>query len=193
MAAHGMEAPMAQSAKRITTLLAAVGAAALSVGAAQAQQANNSVQLPEVDVNATNNSGTTPANSGAYAATPTYNTPTTNLGPLGTQSILNTPTSVTVVPEELIVNQQAHTVNEVLNFLPSVEVRDQQGFEVSRPQSRGFQGSIVQNTRIDGLNAIGTTAVPTEDLAGIQVLNGLAGSLYGPETPAGVFNYVLKR
>ncbi|HEX3439102.1 MAG TPA: TonB-dependent receptor [Pseudolabrys sp.] len=184
---------MAQSAKRITTLLAAVGAAALSVGAAQAQQANNSVQLPEVDVNATNNSGTTPANSGAYAATPTYNTPTANLGPLGAQSILNTPTSVTVVPEELIVNQQAHTVNEVLNFLPSVEVRDQQGFEVSRPQSRGFQGSIVQNTRIDGLNAIGTTAVPTEDLAGIQVLNGLAGSLYGPETPAGVFNYVLKR
>ena len=36
----------------------------------------------------------------------------------------------------------------------------------------------------------GTTAVPAENLAGIQVLNGLAGSLYGPETPAGVFNYV---
>lgn len=184
---------MAQSAKRTATLLAAVSVAALSVGAAQAQQANSSVQLPEVDVNAPKNSGTTPANNGAYAATPTYNTPTANLGPLGAQTILNTPTSITVVPEELIVNQQAHTVNEVLNFLPSVEVRDQQGFEVSRPQSRGFQGSIVQNTRIDGLNAIGTTAVPTEDLAGIQVLNGLAGSLYGPETPAGVFNYVLKR
>jgi iron complex outermembrane recepter protein len=179
---------------RIATLLAAVSLAALTAGIARAQQANSSVQLPEVDVSAPNSGGTTPANNtGAFAVTPTYNTPTANLGPLGTQSILNTPTSVTVVPEELIDNQQVHTVNDVLHFLPSVEIRDQQGFEVSRPQSRGFQGSIVQNTRLDGLNVIGTTAVPAENLAGIQVLNGLAGSLYGPETPAGVFNYVLKR
>ncbi len=64
---------------------------------------------------------------------------------------------------------------------------------MSRPQSRGFQGSIVQNTRLDGLNVVGTTAIAAENLGGIEVLNGLAGSLYGPQTPAGVFNYVLKR
>ena len=34
---------------------------------------------------------------------------------------------------------------------------------------------------------------PTEDLSSIQVLNGLAGSLYGPAVPAGVFSYTLKR
>src|ERR1700757_1760851 len=96
---------------RIATLLAAVSLAALTAGIARAQQANGSVQLPEVDVSAPNSGGTTPANNtGAFAVTPTYNTPTANLGPLGTQSILNTPTSVTVVPEELIDNQQAHTV-----------------------------------------------------------------------------------
>jgi iron complex outermembrane recepter protein len=131
--------------------------------------------------------------TGVAAVTPTYHTENASLGPLGNKSILDTPTSITVIPQELIANQQDHTVNDLLHFFPSVEIRDQQGFEVSRPQSRGFQGTVVQNTRIDGLNAIGTTAIPAENLAGIQVLNGLAGSLYGLETPAGVFNYVLKR
>ena len=97
------------------------------------------------------------------------------------------------MPEDLIVNQQTRNVNDTLRFLPSVEIRDQQGFEVSRPQSRGFQSSIVQNTRLDGLNVIGTTAIPAENLAGIEVLNGPGGALFGPETPAGTFDYILKR
>ncbi|MCQ8280070.1 TonB-dependent receptor plug domain-containing protein [Acetobacteraceae bacterium KSS8] len=101
--------------------------------------------------------------------------------------------SVTVLPQDLLVNNQTRTLNDALRALPSVEVRDQQGLEVSRPQSLGFQGTITQNTRLDGLNIIGTTAIPVENLDGIQVLNGLGGALYGPETPAGVFNYVLKR
>jgi iron complex outermembrane receptor protein len=128
-----------------------------------------------------------------YAASAQYHIEKIDVGPLGNASILKTPLSLTVVPEALIVNQQAKTVNDVLRDLPSVEIRDQQGLEVSRPQSRGFQGTIVQNTRLDGLNVIGTTAIPAENLSGIAVLNGVAGSLYGPETPAGVFNYILKR
>ncbi len=93
----------------------------------------------------------------------------------------------------MLENLQLKTVNDTLRYLPSVEIRNQQGFEVSRPQARGFQGTVVQNTRMDGLSIIGTTAIPAENLSNIQVLNGLAGSLYGPATPAGVFNYVLKR
>jgi iron complex outermembrane receptor protein len=127
------------------------------------------------------------------ATNPQYNSQTASLGPLGDRKLLDTPLSLTVIPEDLIENLQTKTINDTLRFLPSVEIRDQQGFEVSRPQSRGFQGSVVQATRLDGLNIIGTTAIPTENLSGIQVLNGLAGSLYGPATPAGVFNYILKR
>jgi iron complex outermembrane recepter protein len=127
------------------------------------------------------------------ATNPDYNVGTVSLGPLGNKTLLDTPFSMTAVPQDLIENLQAKTVNDTLRYLPSVEIRNQQGFEVSRPQSRGFQGTVVQNTRLDGLSIIGTTAIPTENLSGIQVLNGLAGSLYGPATPAGVFNYVLKR
>lgn len=171
---------------RSGTSLAILSLTASVASTAHAQQINDPIQLQEITVSA-------PLNPPAYATKPQYNTSSANLGPLGDQSILNTPASITVVPEDLIVNQQASTVNDILRYLPSVEIRDQQGFEVSRPQSRGFQGSVVQNTRLDGLNIIGTTAIPAENLSSVQVLNGLAGSLYGPETPAGVFNYVLKR
>jgi iron complex outermembrane recepter protein len=175
------------SATRMTVAVFAVaGLTATTADMAQAQQAVAPVRLPEVNVNAA-------PDPAGYATQPQYDTHTASMGPLGNKSILDTPTSVTVLPEDLLVNQQASTVNDALGYLPSVEIRDQQGYEVSRPQSRGFQGGIMQNTRLDGLNIIGTTAIPTENLSAIEVLNGLAGSLYGPETPAGVFNYILKR
>ena len=125
--------------------------------------------------------------------TPSYVATKADLGPLGQQPILDAPTSVTTVTEDLIVNMQARTVNDVLRYLPSVTIRNQQGYEVSRPQSRGFQGSVVQDTRLDGLSLVGTTANASEGLGGIQVINGASGALYGPQPPAGVFNYLLKR
>ena len=161
------------------------GSTALTTGA-YAQQATPAVTIPPVTIAA-------PQSQPGYATTPTFHSSNVDLGPLGNQSILTTPASVNVVPQDLLVNQQVSTVNQALGFLPSVVLNDQEGFEVSRPQSRGFLGGIVQNTRLDGLNAIGTTAIPTENLSSVQVLNGLSGSLYGPDTPAGVFNYILKR
>ena len=154
------------------------------------RSANRSTQPPAP--------GASPAQVGASgvhnaATNPNYNVSTVSIGPLGNRNVLNTPFSITAVPQDMMENLQLKTVNDTLRYLPSVEIRNQQGFEVSRPQSRGFQGTVVQNTRMDGLSVIGTTAIPAENLAGIQVLNGLAGSLYGPATPAGVFNYVLKR
>jgi len=150
--------------------------------AQQTQDKPVSITIPVVKVNAPRT---------GYATSANFKASNANLGPLGTRPILKTPASITVVPKDLIVNLQVHTVNDALNYLPSVEIRDQQGFEVSRPQSRGFQSSIVQNTRLDGLNIIGTTAIATENLSGIEVLNGMGGALYGPESPAGVFNYML--
>jgi iron complex outermembrane receptor protein len=137
--------------------------------------------------------GSAAAVPGAYAQAAKTFTPTASFGPLGQKSIKDTPASITVVPQDVIVNQQAKQVNDLLHFLPSVEIRDQQGFDISRPQARGFQGGIIQNTRLDGLNVIGTTAIPAENLDHIEVLNGVSGALYGPSTPAGTFNYVLKR
>ncbi|EIK95398.1 TonB-dependent siderophore receptor [Pseudomonas sp. M47T1] len=110
-----------------------------------------------------------------------------NLGPLGNRRLLDTPYSINVVPHDLIQNQQLKSVKDILRYLPSV-----QG-DGARPQSRGMQGSVVQNTRLDGLNVVSTTDYPAEQFDDVQVLNGLAGSLYGPANPAGTFNFISKR
>lgn len=110
-----------------------------------------------------------------------------NLGPLGERRLLDTPYSINVVPHDLIQDQQLKSVKDILRYVPSV-----QG-DGARPQSRGLQGSVVQNSRLDGLNVVSTTDYPAEQFDDVQVLNGLAGSLYGPANPAGTFNFISKR
>ncbi len=112
---------------------------------------------------------------------------TATIGPLGNVALLDTPYSVNVISHDLIVDQQLISVTDTFRYLPSV-----QG-DGARPQTRGIQGSVAQNTRIDGLNAVATTDYAVEQFEQIEVLNGLSGSLYGPANPAGTFNYIQKR
>jgi iron complex outermembrane receptor protein len=110
-----------------------------------------------------------------------------DMGPLGTSSIQDTPYTVNVVPQALIQDQQLESAQDALRYLPSV-----QG-DGARPQTRGFQGSVVQNSRMDGFNIVSTTDYPIEQFDHIEVLDGLSGAIYGPTNPAGTFNYVSKR
>ncbi|WBO22823.1 TonB-dependent receptor [Sphingomonas abietis] len=110
-----------------------------------------------------------------------------SLGPLGTVDVHDTPNAIDIVPTALIEQQQLRNVQDALRYLPSV-----QG-DGARPQSRGFQGSVVQNSRIDGFNIVSTTDYPAQQFQDIQVLNGLSGAIYGPTNPAGTFEYTLKR
>jgi iron complex outermembrane receptor protein len=119
--------------------------------------------------------------------TPDYRTAEVQVGPLGARPVMDLPYSIDVVPDSLSVVQQLKSVREVFRYLPSV-----QGENI-RPQTRGLQAGVVQNTLIDGLNIAATTDYPVEQFDRIEVLNGLAGALFGPASPAGTFNYVLKR
>ncbi|WP_454884331.1 TonB-dependent receptor [Sphingomonas oryzagri] len=117
----------------------------------------------------------------------TYRVDTVKVGPLGDKALVDTPYSITVVPVNLAENQQLQNVRELFRYIPSV-----QGENI-RPQTRGLQAGVVQNTRIDGLNIAATTDYAIEQFDRIEVLNGLSGALYGPASPAGTFNYVFKR
>ncbi|WP_321842875.1 TonB-dependent receptor [Paraburkholderia bannensis] len=143
----------------------------------QANKADKTTTLPTVAVSA--------------SATPDgANSPRSDkasLGPLGTLKRVDTPYTVNVVTQEVIADEQLKSIPDALRLLPSV-----QG-DGARPQSRGIQGSVVQNSRIDGLNVVSTTDYPLEQFDRIEVLNGLAGALYGPANPAGTFNYIQKR
>lgn len=109
------------------------------------------------------------------------------LGNAGKQEIRNTPFAMQSLSPEMMKKQQLKSVSDLYRYMPSV-----QG-DGARPQTRGMQGSVVQNSMIDGLNVVSTTDYAAEQFDHIEVLNGLAGSLYGPANPAGLFNFVAKR
>ena len=84
--------------------------AAPQQAATPARQNPAPTQVPQITIAA-------PAEQGGYAADAQYHTDNADLGPLGSQPILNTPTSITAVPEDLMVNQQDRTVNDTLRDL----------------------------------------------------------------------------
>jgi len=164
----------------IQILVAHVSIAALSSSAVRAQDAPT--ELPAVDIAASVGVATDAATvDGGYRVKTGY------VGPFGDRVLVDTPLSIDVVPADLMKNQQLLSLREAFRLIPSV-----QGENI-RPQTRGMQAGVVQNTRIDGLNIAATTDYPLEQFERIEVLNGLSSAIYGPSNPAGTFNYVLKR
>lgn len=116
-----------------------------------------------------------------------------DLGPLGTREWIDTPYSTTTISREMINNQQAKSLSELLKYAPSTQMQARGGMDVGRPQSRGMQGGVVTNSRLDDLYMVSTTAFPVEMLDRVEIINSLTGALYGPASPAGQFNFTAKR
>lgn len=114
-------------------------------------------------------------------------------GVLGTAPIVNQPYTITVLPAQQIANTQVKSLRDAIKFLPLVSYNEQQGSEILRPYTRGIQGSIAQNTRMDGMAIAITGANAIEQYQQMEVENGLGASAYGPANPSGMFNFVLKR
>jgi iron complex outermembrane receptor protein len=114
-------------------------------------------------------------------------------GPLGTTPILDLPYSVNVISRQLIDDTQSRNFKEAAKYLPLVSFQEMQGPEVLRPETRGMQGSNMQNDRKDGMGIAVTTPSALEEYEQVEVVNGLAGPLYGPANPSGMFNFVTKR
>lgn len=109
------------------------------------------------------------------------------VGPLGERDAVDTPYAVTGLPGAQLADQQILSVRDALRTLPWVQA------DTARPQTRGVQGSVIQNSRADGFNIVSTTEYPMEQFDHLEVLSGVAGSLYGPATGSGIFNFVQKR
>lgn len=116
-----------------------------------------------------------------------------SLGALGKKQVLDTPYQVNTIPKEVIENSNAQGLQDVIKYIPSAQIESRGGVEIGRPQTRGFRSDVAFNSFWDGLNVFAVTAAPMEQFENLQVLNGVAGTLYGPQTPSGIFNYTLKR
>ncbi|WP_051052715.1 TonB-dependent receptor plug domain-containing protein [Campylobacter showae] len=103
------------------------------------------------------------------------------------------PYQVNTMSIEAMNHQGVAGFEDAVKYFPSAQIQTRGGIEVGRPQTRGFQGSVVGNVLWDGFYSVSTTAIPMYMFEGLQIQNGLAGSLYGGQDPAGIFNYTRKR
>ena len=158
---------------------------ALQAGAGVMRDLNFSTLSAESTVNVQGSTAGTPA-AGYYVGS-------VDRGVLGNAPIVNQPYTLTVLPTEQITNTQVKNLRDALKYLPLVQFTEQQGPEILRPATRGMQGSIAQNTRMDGLAMAITGGNPMEQYQELQVESGLGAALYGPANPSGVFDFVLKR
>jgi iron complex outermembrane receptor protein len=104
-------------------------------------------------------------------------------GPLGTTPIVNLPYSVYVVSRQLIDDTQSRNFKEIAKYMPLISFREQQGPEILRPESRGMQGTNMQNDRKDGMGFAVTTPSALEEYEQLEVFPGLGGAMYGPTQP----------
>jgi iron complex outermembrane receptor protein len=114
-------------------------------------------------------------------------------GPFGTTPILDLPYSVNVISRQLIDDTQSRNFKEAAKYLPLVSFQEMQGPEVLRPETRGMQGSNMQNDRKDGMGIAVTTPSALEEYEQVEVLSGAGGPLFGPANPSGMFNFITKR
>ncbi|MEQ5285633.1 TonB-dependent receptor [Providencia huaxiensis] len=169
-------------------LIPLIAGIAPSIVAAQVSEQLTSSKQDKMLVTAASGDVTTEAQAGAG-----FFTSQIDLGPLGDLDWIDTPYSTTTISREMIDNQQAKSISELLKYAPSIQMQARGGMDVGRPQSRGMQGSVVANSRLDGLYVVSTTAFPVEMLDRVDIINSLTGSLYGPSSPAGQFNFTAKR
>ena len=161
---------------------------AIGLPATAAENADILKELPVVQVTGQKKKA---VNTGK--ASQGYRVTNANIGPLGNKKVLDLPYSVQSVSSELVQNQQIDSTPDLLKYTPSAQVEYRGGGEIGRPQTRGFQADLLQNTRIDGYSVGSHFPQPVELYERQDVLYGLAGSFYGPSNAAGIFNSVLKR
>ncbi|QCE32415.1 TonB-dependent siderophore receptor [Acetobacteraceae bacterium] len=117
-----------------------------------------------------------------------------NFGPLGDLDLQKAPFSVMQTSHDVVENQQLRTVDQMVGFMPSVQVQARGDNPVfTGIVNRGFTADKFSNSRIDGLNASFSTPLATEEVDSLTVLNGISGAIYGPESPAGMVEVALKR
>ncbi|WP_299190394.1 TonB-dependent receptor [uncultured Campylobacter sp.] len=114
-------------------------------------------------------------------------------GMLAGKRALDLPYQINTISKEIMNHQGVTGYEEAVKYFPSAQIQMRGGATVGRPQTRGFEGSVVGNSFWDGFYTISTTAIPMAMFESFQVQNGVAGSLYSAQNPVGIFSYTRKR
>lgn len=145
-----------------------------ALGLAATAHADDTAQpLPAVSVNATREAKPAPS---ADTEDRGFRPASAEIGPMGKKKLQDVPASVNVLNHQMLDDRQVTSLNDALKYLPSTQMEARGGVDVGRPQSRGMEGSVVDNSHVDGMNVVATTALPIEMYDRIEVLNSLTGA-----------------
>jgi iron complex outermembrane receptor protein len=115
-------------------------------------------------------------------------------GALGSRPVLDTPFTINVVTRQLIDDQQARLLTEVLRTDPAATTSFGGGYTSYQSVNlRGFGLSNTANFRRDGLPFTHLSETPFENVERVEVLKGLSGFMYGFASPGGIINVVTKK
>ncbi len=105
--------------------------------------------------------------------------------------LMSTPRSIQVIPEQLIKEQQAQDLKEVLKNVSGVQTIATAGDTLDNFSVRGF---VISDIYQDGFALSGNgLKVQTANIEKVEVLKGSAAILYGRSTPGGIINVITKK
>ena len=113
-------------------------------------------------------------------------------GTFGETRLLDTPFSVTVIPQELLIDQQVRSLGDIARNDPSTIVSSPPGFN-DTINVRGYNLDNSSSYRREGLIFQNQVQSPFENKAAVEIVKGPTSVRYGFTPPGGVINYVLKR
>ncbi len=152
--------------------------------------ATDAMALPDVTVTATEALADGGEESGYRASA------VRNVGALGGMALQDAPYSLTVISSELMDNVQATSSDDIFKLSPTTQF--------TSPTSAGYASAVA----IRGFSGVGNLSIANdglrfsngydggnfiEEMERLEILSGLSGFLYGPASPGGLVNYVLKR
>ena len=172
----------ANNAYKLASLLTMSTVAATMMTPAQAQPANDSMQLDTVEV--LGNGEGVPENINNYVV-PLSRLPTT---------VQDTPQTVNVISRERMEERQTRTLTEVLRQTPGITINAGEGGGGGQPGDnfniRGFMAN--GDIFVDGMQDLGIYNRDTFNLESVQVYKGPSGTTFGRGSGGGSINLTTK-
>ncbi|AMP00678.1 tonB-dependent siderophore receptor family protein [Collimonas arenae] len=131
--------------------------------------------------------------TGSGPAPDSYRRNTASIATFGNASLLDTPSSISVITRAQLDDQQSRLLSEVVRNDASVGDNYAPVGYYENFMIRGFALDLASSYQINGMSIAGEQNVALENKESVEILKGLAGLQSGMAAPGGLVNYVTKR
>ncbi len=120
-----------------------------------------------------------------------YNTRSSDIGRTN-QEIIKIPRTVTVIPEQVLLDQQVYDLGDALKNVGGVTDGDGFGGTLTDYLIRGFRRDSIHRNGVR-MSQVTNNQPPTQNIESIEVIKGPASVLYGQIEPGGLVNINTKK